>query len=1334
MHRASIPLFKVGVGTSTVSGPRFQSKIDVSEEQESWYSNEWRGSRRGASSSRGFHFQDAVGGWLASRMASGDLAVDSLIPEGFDDLQLDAPESVQIEVKSRQGRLGLFPVGQAAGHIVDAWLRHTDRFGTSRRLVVALEQGIRGWRNDPECHVHEVPLARLANEVNGLDTSLVARVASQERPSTALNDLKANTTILICSWDGLIAETERHLGLVVNLPPAALRVIVKALQSMVADATNANAAPKFGDRTRLDRTSVVEEINSIAELVDLESIEHALVQGICSLVDKEPVEAGDAYYEGVSTQPGHVGAGLVVPRPDLVSQMVTGLEISQAVLLIGPSGVGKSAALWTLPFALPGVLWFRMHRISAGDVPHVMRLLRAYGASPKAPVGLLVDAAGSGDLEGWSRLRRSVATIPGAFLVGAVRSEDLFPLGDLADCTTVTVSLDEKDAAAIHAGLTRRGATTVPYWREAFEQSNGLTLEFTYLLTQGRRLNDVLADQIDKRVREDRALELRILALVATADRWSASIPIGELKAGIGTGHSELRKALARLVEEHLLVERDGVVAGIHQVRSRGIVDVIHEIPPPELEATVVSVLLMLHGPVLSRFVYEVLKEVPTLEGPVLQTLEGLVHDDVEQLLASLRGLELLDSYRQVAAWTEIAERHDVPPAVLSTVLSFAIVGTEFSDSFPEQLRNATAKMASLPEQSTTRDALLSTVGLDGIASKLAAATDTDTCLRLLRPISRTSIDWKPLLAALRLGSPLVNTLETCSLTAFGNCVASARDVSLDLARAFVDAVGGVTVVLDRIRSNDPWIWKLEVTSIDGALVGVARFLYVSESEQGDARERAVEIGRLLLRTLPDISRVDVKATSPGGRALEVGGIEYGSSGLRRQYDHHAGAVTWNQDRVRLVHSVFGASETERLAEADELLVEAAKLVRDFGNAFVLSRGRPDTARELLKRCNDLSSRGGRLRPRLGTSPFSSDRPIEMNDPLSAIILNVCGNALLRLGKPDGYVALSTFINETVLGKDVPAVRGQSWRLLGYEGAPPALDELSEGLAEIEAVITELSTDAGSNGKIINSARSGTARKALARAAAWSRRQTYGRAQKRRKAVAADLRSTGLTVDVFWSNGEPTRGESANFAVTVSVESLADWPAALAELALKLEDLRIAGESPLLMPLLKGRSVLPLAVRLIRKLWPVSDFGEFEGLLPQPLQLGLTTPVIAAHSALEVRSGLSALRHESGLHDQVAQLLERTVNDYNDAIAAIRDFGRDVYVTALLDWLEEIEQQIEGEWSGEIEAGTFAASVVEGTLGDGSPEMERFEGALLLSLQWDSDPASAVAWLESLEE
>ena len=1271
---------------------------------------------------------------MVSRLASGDLAADRLTPEGFDDLQIEATDPLQIEVKSRQGRLGPFPVGVAANHIVGAWIKHSARFGTERRLVIVLEQGLAGLESGPDRTLTEIPIAQIVGEVHGLGDALAARLVSQGQASTTLENLKVGTTAIVCSWDDLTAETDRHVGRVVTLPPAALRRIAVGLRSMVADAVDANAAATFESRTGLDRTCVVDEINKTAELIDLESIEHALTQGICGLVDKEPRESGDAYYEGVSTQPGHVGAGLVVPRPDLLSDVLAGLEMSQAVLLAGPSGVGKSAVLWTLPFACPGVLWFRVHRASDADLPHLVRLLHAYGASPKTPVGLLVDAAGRGDLEEWSRLRQSVAAVPGALLVGTARSEDLFSLGDLVDCRVVKVSLDEKAASTIHAGLTRRGATAAPHWREAFEQSHGLTLEFTHLLTHGSRLERILADQIADRVRQDRALELSILARVAAADRWSATVPIEALESALDSGRTELRTALERLKDEHLLVERDGVLTGVHQIRSRGIVDVIHKTPPPRLEETAVSVVAMLRGPALSRFVYEILREVPGLEAPLLEALEGLIHGDVERLGASLRALELLDFYRQASAWAEVADRRDIPLAHRPLVLQFGIARIELSDIFPDELRNAVEEIAALPEQSETRDALLSTAGLGSIGPALAAATSPDACQRLLRALRGTSVDWEPLLASLEPGTTLVDTLRSCSVQALGDCVSAARDVSLGLARAFVDAIGGSAAVFDRFRNSDPWIRELDIGSVDGELVGIAKFLYVSESEQGDARERAVEIGQQLLRALPDIEKVDVKPVLPGGRVLEVDGHEYASSGLRRRYDHHPGAVGWNRDRIVLAQTLFGASETERLNEASGLLAEAAHLVRDFGNMFVRSRGPSDKATELLERCSALNAKGRDLPPRLGASPFSDADQAELVDALSSVITDVCSSVLPRLAHPAEYLALSVYINETMLGKRVPAVREQPWRLLGLDGAPRALDDLAEALSEIDAVLTELSADPDSNRTIVNVARSGTAEGALARAADRSLRRTRRRLRERQKTVAADLKSTGLRAEVFWSAGDRARGESPNFAVTVAVESLTDWPAAVEELVPRLEAIRTPGESPWLVPVLGGRTVRPCAQRLISQLWPVTDFSEFEHSLPHPLEERLTTEVVAAHSALQVRSALSVLGREDGLDEQAARVLEQAQGDFTGAIAAIQSLGQDAVVSEIVDWLLKIDPRIEGEWDGEVRAGTFAEGMIEGVLGDGSFEFGTLDAALLVSLEWDADPASAVALIEQFRE
>ena len=532
-----------------------------------------------------------------------------------------------------------------------------------------------------------------------------------------------------------------------------------------------------------------------------------------------------------------------------------------------------------------------------------------------------------------------------------------------------------------------------------------------------------------------------------------------------------------------------------------------------------------------------------------------LFHGDVERLAASLRALELLDFYRQASAWAEVADRHDIPLAHRPLVLQFAIAGVELSDIFPDQLRHAIDEIAALPEQSETQDALLSTAGLGSIVAALGATTSPDACQRLLRALRGTSVDWEPLLASLGTGHHTRRHPKKVAPWRHWGTASRRRAMCRSAwpRHSWMPSAGvrlcsiGCAIAIHGSR-------ELEIGSVDGELVGVAKFLYVSEAEQADARERAVEIGRRLLRALPDIEKVDVKPVLAGGRVLEVDGHEYASSGLRRRYDHHPGALGWNRDRIALAQTLFGASETERLNEASDLLAEAALLVRNFGNMFVRSRGPSAQVTELLERCNALNAKGRDLPPRLEASPFSEGDEAELVDPLSSVITDVCSSVLPRLANPAGYVALSAYINETLLDKRVPAVREQPWRLLGLDGAPRALDDLAGALAEIDAVLTELSADSDSNRAIVNTARSGTPEGALARAADRSLRRTRRRLRERRKAVAADLKSTGLGAEVVWSDGDRARGESPNFAVTVAVESLTDWPVALEELVPRLED------------------------------------------------------------------------------------------------------------------------------------------------------------------------------------
>ena len=127
--------------------------------------------------------------------------------------------------------------------------------------------------------------------------------------------------------------------------------------------------------------------------------------------------------------------------------------------------------------------------------------------------------------------------------------------------------------------------------------------------------------------------------------------------------------------------------------------------------------------------------------------------------------------------------------------------------------------------------------------------------------------------------------------------------------------------------------------------------------------------------------------------------------------------------------------------------------------------------------------------------------------------------------------------------------------------------------------------------------------------------------------------------------------------------------------------------------------------------------------------------VLKTHSALQVSSGISTLGREGVLPDQVEQFLERNLQrlQRRDRRQSLL-LESDIVIMAILEWLGEIRESVAGELRGEIEAGTFAANFAEGISGEGSREAQMLDAVLALSLQWDSDPTSAVAWLDSLGE
>lgn len=1290
--------------------------------------DEWSGTRSGAWASRGFDFQHTVAAWLATRLIAGDLEGEALVPEGLEDITIESGASRHVQVKSRGEHLGAFPVGKASGDVVDAWLRHRKRGGDSDSLTVVFERGVKG---EAELGEFDRPLRESLGQDSRLRKGIAVAAEKRGLVESDVHELFDGTVVCGVSWSYLDENSRTLLGATFErLRPSVLDYLVRELRTITAETARSNAPVDYAGRRSLNRNELLRRSQHFIEQVDLDALEAAVTHGICSPLSLTDELHDDRFYEGVSTQPGHVAAGLVVPRAELIGEAVTGVQETSSVILTGPSGVGKSALLWSIPHALPGVLWFRVNRLSPLDVPEVLRLCRSYRVSDANPIGLLVDAAGAGQFSGWSQLREEAAAIPGLFMISTARHEDLISLGDLSGCATITVALDENAAEVIFDGLHDRNATDSRHWREAFEQSGGLTLEFTHLLTRGERLSAVIGDQVRRRIVEQRNIELNLLSLSATADRWSATLPVDKAAEACGVTQIELREPLARLAEEHLLVERNGTISGVHQLRSTAISNAIHDQPPPTLDHTISRLLPVLAPEQVRRFVPNALRDEPELDR-LIHELALRESGDLKKLAAYLRGLRLYDFYERAVKWTDIAERHGIPPANQPVAQFCAITGTVLPDLFPAEFNRAVSDMAASPE-SSRGSALIAAIGARQLAEDFVAIDDVDLANELLFEFQGSSVDITvESQSALLNSSPLGDAMQRASITQVANFLATANSLNPDLAQTLIQSCGGESEIEAKIRNADPWILDLRIDESSGEAVAYARVLHVSDATHGDPHDRVIKLGRLLLRCFPRTTHVDVKLLLPGGHDYQIGDYQFGSTGLRREYDHSELSVAWNQERMRVTNAVLGATDTERLSAALPLIEAAGRLTRVIGNAFVAADVRGIDTNQLAERINTLGEDANQIGPRLNGRPRVLDVARDQGassltvDPLSGLVTDLTGNVFPRLTKLDNPAALAAHLSDHVIAKSLHRAQEEPWHLLGYDMFPDSLRSLEADLYRLLAVVAALAADSSANVALVRAARAGRRESALGRAADAARSLTRRRLQARK----AELERVGVDIGWRFRVHMPTTDRYQlvpERLIALDVSSLVTWGNALEEIVVALQAAGLPGEKFVLVPIRNGRPIESLTMSLIASLLPTGTLGPWATDLPQPHEIPLTEALDATVASVQVVSGVLALPEPRRAHDTVVQVLEDAKRELARSKGVIKQAAKDAVTEQIALFLVALEEELTNEESGNSTGGDIASQMLRTVTAGEQTELTIALGAVrLMALEWDIDAHAA---------
>ena len=300
------------------------------------------------------------------------------------------------------------------------------------------------------------------------------------------------------------------------------------------------------------------------------------------------------FFEGKSTRPGHIAAGVDVRRATWLERIGRAISSSKICILRSSSGQGKSALLYRYAYEQWPVKNTFILRLA--ESPKQVELVRNYlrfRADLGLPVLLLIDNA-AWHTRLWPLIAQECSAL-GIRVLVTVRNEDWhrFARESLMCYEILEPSLHSDEARRIFKTLQSEGrihsSVDSPMWAYERIGEPHLLIEYVYLLTHGRMLEERLRDQMSQfsEQNEDPA-KVEILRRTALADTLGAPLLADKLLQDIQL-RDDPQQVVKTLSGEYVTLEH-GIITGLHWVRSEHLAQILHE-GHPEPASTALAIL-----------------------------------------------------------------------------------------------------------------------------------------------------------------------------------------------------------------------------------------------------------------------------------------------------------------------------------------------------------------------------------------------------------------------------------------------------------------------------------------------------------------------------------------------------------------------------------------------------------------------------------------------------------------------------------------------------------------------------------------------------------------------
>lgn len=1053
--------------------------------------------RTGSDAGRGFRYQDAVAAYLAIQLWEQD-ATGTIIPEGGDDIEKRVGDTRYfISVKSRRHTRGLFRPSDIRDHLVQ--LNRRSRDDDTASLDFILEQDV-------------TEDARL----------LAGKVAM---------------TILPSPRDDAVTMVAGRFGCL----PVAAEIAVASLQDKLGNLADENGPLPVLERRGFGAAEIDLILSDAVSFVDQTALEEAVATGLIEAVDFKTKRDEPSFYCGVDVEPGHIAAGLVVSQPDDCRAVEDALSARGRAIVCGPSGAGKSAVMWQVAHATRhAIRWYRLHRLSVDDLESLKRFMLGLRISQISPVGFVLDDAGRRLPEAWGEMLDIAKRIPGLVLLASCREEDLARLRT-SDTPLLRPNATEELAKAIWDKLRAEGRTAWAGWREPWESSGGLLMEYAHNLSTDTRLRDVLREQFLVRLADpSRDLESDALRIVSCAHAAGAQIDVMRLANFLKVEPAILARAFARLAREHLVrAQEDGLVGPLHQLRSTIILQEAHVDGAVAMGDTLASAVQCVHTNDLSTLLSDIDLNQPHLIKSAIASVASRIDVARDPLLLAqaLRGLAFLEAKNIADQWlaTEIAGALSIgqkPVAAMLGLSGASLAGSVFpevfvaaADSFGSQVTTSVtglrAKLLDICKHDLVGQVLREAPN-DAAHAVLAALIGL---VPLPEQVSASVLDYRPDVTGMSL-EDLVRLLEALI------------ELDRDLAVEWVARVAP-NGLLSRIVTEIPWTSVPRVEQDGDILVVSSSLVHIADDIVADTHEAVVALCRHLLALAPRADRADVDVVDARGTRLAIGDLDIAAKRLMRSAMPPKSRTDWNRTLVNAISSSSAfETRTAFLASATRIAADLVPTLERVLDRVI--RGKQPSERDLASfgRCHeaarDMTSPIG---PFADRQKGEADAYAELQD-----VLFLASADLVRrfAGLPVGANALAAHCGEKAK-KLREAIADPMWSLLPEASLDP--------LKKIATVLDNVRVVAWDHGQ--RSARLRDPRPQVAKAGPRNALRTASRmaihsldllSEELLQDLDRVMRAEGLPASILLGPVAPENvpGAASSVIVMVEVESMED--------------------------------------------------------------------------------------------------------------------------------------------------------------------------------------------------